>query len=167
MSWPAALINVYEQSGVKINGKGVIDGDGSMWWDKYWTMRREEYEPKGLRWAVDYDCRRPRLIQVYKSSGVTIAGLTLKRAGFWTVHICYSRDVTADGLTIRNHIGGRGPSTDGVDVDRRRACWSRTAYRVQRRCDLSESRARCRWRVNRPTEKVRIVTTRSAQAPRA
>src|SRR5215469_18847403 len=80
-------------------------------------MRREEYEPKGLRWAVDYDCQRPRLIQVYKSNDVKIEGLTLKRAGFWTVHICYSRGVTADGLTIRNNIGGRGPSTDGIGVD--------------------------------------------------
>ena len=34
MTWPAALINVYEQSGVSIFGKGVIDGDGKMWWDK-------------------------------------------------------------------------------------------------------------------------------------
>ena len=43
-----------------------MDGDGKLWWDKYWKMRREEYEPKGLRWAVDYNCQRPRLIQVYK-----------------------------------------------------------------------------------------------------
>src|SRR5580698_9065638 len=54
MRWPAALINVYEQSNVQISGKGTIDGDGKVWWDKYWQMRREEYEPKGLRWAVDY-----------------------------------------------------------------------------------------------------------------
>ena len=76
---------------VKIGGKGTIDGDGKIWWDKYWKMRREEYEPKGLRWAVDYDCQRPRLIQVYKSTDVDLRGLTLKRPGFWTVHICYSR----------------------------------------------------------------------------
>jgi polygalacturonase len=28
MSWPAALINVYEQSDVTISGKGVVDGNG-------------------------------------------------------------------------------------------------------------------------------------------
>jgi len=33
MKWPAALINVYEQSNVKISGKGTIDGDGKIWWD--------------------------------------------------------------------------------------------------------------------------------------
>jgi hypothetical protein len=34
MKWPAALINVYEQSGVKISGQGTIDGDGKIWWDR-------------------------------------------------------------------------------------------------------------------------------------
>jgi hypothetical protein len=46
-------------------------------------MRREEYEPKGLRWAVDYDCQRPRLIQIFKSSNAQVEGVTLKRPGFW------------------------------------------------------------------------------------
>jgi hypothetical protein len=88
MRWPSALINVngYEQSNVKISGRGVIDGEGKPSWDKYWKMRREEYEPKGLRWAVDYDCQRPRLIQIYKSSNIELQDMTLKRPGFWTVH---------------------------------------------------------------------------------
>ncbi len=116
MKWPAALINVYEQSGVKISGQGTLDGDGKIWWDKYWTLRRD-YQPRGLRWAADYDCQRPRLIQIYKSSNVDLQGLQLQRSGFWTVHICYSRQVTVQGVTIRNNIGGKGPSTDGIDVD--------------------------------------------------
>ena len=41
MKWPAALINVYEQSHVKISGKGVIDGEGRIWWDKYWDLRKD------------------------------------------------------------------------------------------------------------------------------
>lgn len=116
MKWPAALLNVYRQHDVKISGKGTVDGDGKIWWDKYWTLRRE-YEPKGLRWAADYDCQRPRLIQIYDSSNVDLTGLTLKRSGFWTVHICYSQHVTVDGVTVRNNEGGRGPSTDGIDID--------------------------------------------------
>ena len=38
---------VYEQSGVKISGKGAIDGDGKIWWDAYWKLRRDDYEPRG------------------------------------------------------------------------------------------------------------------------
>ena len=39
MIWPAALINEYEQSNVTISGKGTVDCDGKVWWDKYWKMR--------------------------------------------------------------------------------------------------------------------------------
>lgn len=41
----------------------------------------------------------------------------MRRAGFWTVHVCYSSDVAIDGLTIRNNEDGHGPSTDGIDID--------------------------------------------------
>lgn len=116
MKWPAALINVYGQSDVKISGKGVIDGDGKFWWDGYWSLRAD-YDKKGLRWAADYDAKRPRLIQIFKSDHVQLEGLMLRRAGFWTVHICYSDTITVDGITIRNNEGGKGPSTDGIDID--------------------------------------------------
>jgi polygalacturonase len=158
MRWPAALINVYEQSNVVISGKGIVDGDGKVWWDKYWKMRKEDYEPKGIRWAADYDCQRPRLIQIYKSSSVKLEGLTLKRSGFWTVHVCYSAKVTVDDVTIRNNEGGHGPSTDGIDLD------SSTELLVQN-CDidcnddaicLKAGRDADGLRVNRPSEKIVI-----------
>jgi polygalacturonase len=158
MKWPAALINVYEQSNVQISGKGAVDGDGKIWWDKYWKMRREQYEPKGIRWAVDYDCPRPRLIQVYKSSNVRLQGLTLKRSGFWTVHVCYSQDVNVDQLTIRNNIGGMGPSTDGIDID---SSANVVVEDNDIECNddaicLKAGRDADGLRVNRPTEKIRI-----------
>ena len=129
MTWPAALVNVYRQKNAKIIGEGVIDGDGKVFWDSYWAMRRD-YDPRDLRWAADYDCRRPRLIHVYESDDVEVSGLELTRSGFWTVHVCYSRQVTVSDLVIRNNIGGRGPSTDGIDID------SSDGVRVER-CDLS------------------------------
>jgi polygalacturonase len=117
MSWPAALVNVYRQKQAAIVGEGTIDGDGKVFWDAYWALRKE-YQPRGLRWASDYDARRPRLVQVFDSSEVKVGGgLLMRRAGFWTVHVCYSNGVTVDGLTIRNNEEGRGPSTDGIDID--------------------------------------------------
>jgi polygalacturonase len=157
MPWPAALINVYQQSGVTISGKGVVDGDGKVFWDSYRKLA-VEYVRRGLRWAADYDCRRPRLIQIYKSANVKLLGLTLKRSGFWTVHICYSQKIVVDGITILNNIGGFGPSTDGVDVD--------SSDHVQvMHCDiqcnddaicLKAGRDADGLRVNRPTENVLI-----------
>jgi polygalacturonase len=157
MQWPAALINVYEQNDVTISGKGVVDGDGKVYWDSYRKLRID-YEPKGLRWAADYDCRRPRLIQIYKSAGVKLQGLTLKRSGFWTVHVCYSRKIVVDGITILNNIGGMGPSTDGVDID------SSDGVEVMH-CDiqcnddaicLKAGRDADGLRVNRPSENIVI-----------
>ncbi|HEY1091881.1 MAG TPA: glycosyl hydrolase family 28 protein, partial [Burkholderiaceae bacterium] len=117
MPWPAALLNVCEQQDVAILGEGCIDGDGKVFWDSYWRLR-EQYEPRGLRWASDYDAQRPRLLQLFRSARVRIGeGLQLRRSGFWTLHCCYSKDITIDGITIRNNEGGHGPSTDGVDID--------------------------------------------------
>lgn len=156
--WPAALINAHDVSNVRIYGKGTIDGAGSMWWDKYWTMRRE-YDPKGLRWVVDYDCKRPRLILIYNASNVKLEGLTLREPGFWTVHICYSTNVVVDGLTIRANLDERvGPSSDGIDID------SSSNVLVQN-CDidcnddnfcLKAGRDADGLRVNRPTYNVVI-----------
>jgi polygalacturonase len=116
LTWPAALINVYKQKNVRIVGDGTIDGDGKVFWDSYWALRRQ-YDPRGLRWAADYDCKRPRLVQIFASEQVELAGPRLRRAGFWTVHVCYSSAVHIADLNIRNNEGGRGPSTDGVDID--------------------------------------------------
>ncbi len=117
MTWPSALINVYQQSHVHIVGNGVIDGNGRVFWEVFFRLRKLD-EPRGMRWAADYDARRPRLMQIFDAGDVTVGGgLKLQRSGFWTVHICYSRKVVVNGVTINNNIDGKGPSTDGVDID--------------------------------------------------
>jgi polygalacturonase len=157
MDWPAGLLNVYQQRGARITGEGLVDGDGKVFWDSYWAMRRD-YDPRDLRWAADYDCRRPRLIHIYDSDEIEVSGLNLARSGFWTVHVCYSRDVKVSDLIVRNNLGGRGPSTDGIDID--------SSERVLvERCDLSVNddalciKAGRDWdglRVARPCREVRI-----------
>lgn len=116
LRWPAALINVLDQSNVAITGEGIVHAQGKPFWDKYWKMR-QEYEKKGLRWIVDYDCKRPRTILISGSLDVTLKGITLKQAGFWTVQLLYSKYITVDGITIQNNVDGSGPSTDGIDID--------------------------------------------------
>jgi len=156
MSWPAALINVRDQQNVKLTGKGTIDGDGPIWWKSYWDLRAT-YEPKGLRWASDYDARRPRLILIQNSSEVQLGGgLLLKRSGFWTVQILYSHDVHVDGIVIRNNEGGKGPSTDGIDIDSSRKILVEHAdidVNDDALC-LKSGRDSDGLRVNRPTEDV-------------
>ena len=154
MTWLAGLINVNDAKNVKISGGGTIDGNGKKWWDKYWNLRKE-YEPKGLRWASDYDAERVRLMVVWKSSDVTLENLSLKRSGFWTVQIVYSDHVTVDKIKISDN---EGPSTDGVDVDS-------SAYVLIQNCDIDNNdddiclkagRDYDGLRVARPTEYVFI-----------
>jgi polygalacturonase len=158
MVWPAALINVYKQSHASIEGRGTIDGDGKIFWDSYWALRKR-YDSQGLRWAADYDAQRPRLIQIFESNDVELGGgLTLKRSGFWTVHICYSTEVRVHEITIRNNVGGRGPSTDGVDIDSSRHILVEHAdisVNDDALC-LKAGRDADGLRVNRPTEDVVI-----------
>lgn len=155
MDWPAALINVNGQRNVKISGGGTIDGRGEKWWAKYWKLRREDYEPRGLRWASDYDAERVRLMVVWKSSDVTVENLKLKRSGFWTVQLVYSDHVTVDGVRISDN---KGPSTDGVDIDS-------SDHVLVQNCDIDNNdddiclkagRDSDGLRVNRPTEYVVI-----------
>src|SRR3984957_10261311 len=156
MTWPSALVNVRDQHHVTITGKGTIDGDGPIWWKSYWDLRAV-YEPKGLRWASDYDARRPRLILLQSSSDIRLGGgLLLKRSGFWTGQVLYSEHVTIDEVIIRNNEGGKGPSTDGIDIDSSRKVLVEHAdidVNDDALC-LKAGRDSDGLRVNRPTEDI-------------
>ncbi|MBW8748275.1 MAG: glycoside hydrolase family 28 protein [Acidobacteria bacterium] len=158
MTWPAALINVYQEHNAAITGEGTVDGDGKVWWDGYWALRKED-DPKGLRWAADYDAKRPRLIVIYDSHDVKLGGgLLLKRPGFWTVQVVYSHDVLVDGVIVRANEGGHGPSTDGVDIDSSRKVTVAHAD-IENNDDaicLKAGRDADGLRVNRPTEDIII-----------
>lgn len=123
MYWPAALINIYKQKNVRITGKGTIDGNGKYWWDKFWGDPPRsggmypDYVARGLRWAVDYDCKRVRGIVAYESEDIVLKDFTMMRSGFWTVTFTYCHRGYAEGLIIRNNIDGFGPSSDGINTD--------------------------------------------------
>jgi polygalacturonase len=157
MKWPAALINIIGQVKVAITGKGLVNAQGKPFWDIYRKMRAE-YDPKDLRWIVDYDAKRPRTLLVSNSTDITIKDITLQQAGFWTVQLLYSKQITVDGITIRNNVDGHGPSTDGIDIDS-------SSWVLIQNCDIDCNdddfclKAGRDWdglRVNRPTEYVVI-----------
>lgn len=157
MKWPAALINVIGETNAAVTGTGAINGRGKFCWDKYWAMRKE-YEAKGMRWAVDYDSKRARTILVQNSTDVSLTGVTIRNAGFWTVQLLYSSFITVNSIVIRNNEDGKGPSTDGIDID------SSTWVLIEK-CDIDCNddnfclKAGRDWdglRVNKPTEYVVI-----------
>lgn len=163
MEWPAALINVYREKNVRISGKGMIDGNGKYWWDKFWGDPPQsggmykDYVNRGLRWAVDFDCKRVRALVVYESEEVVVQDVNIYRSGFWTISLTYSDQVHVDGVTIRNNFDGHfGPSSDGINTDSGRNI-------LVENCDidcnddnlcLKAGRDADGLRVNRPTERV-------------
>jgi hypothetical protein len=163
MKWPAALINVYREQNVRISGNGILDGNGKYWWDKFWGDppmsggMYKDYIKRGLRWAVDYDCKRVRALVVYESQEVVIQDINIHRSGFWTISLTYSDQVHVDGVTIRNNFDGHfGPSSDGINTDSGRNI-------LVENCDidcnddnlcLKAGKDADGLRVNRPTERV-------------
>ncbi|WP_229807702.1 glycoside hydrolase family 28 protein [Asticcacaulis endophyticus] len=168
LSWPSALLNVYGQSDIKIYGEGTIDGNGKVFWERFNSIRYD-YEARGLRWAADYDAKRPRLIQIYDSERIELGGgLMLTRSGFWTVQVVYSNNVKVSGIIVRNNVDGKGPSTDGVDIDSSHTVLVENAD-IDANDDalcLKAGRDADGLRVNRPTENVviRNSTVRTAYA---
>ena len=119
MEWPSGVLNILGKQNVKITGHGIVDGEGPYWWNKYWGKDRKGgmrgvYEPKGLRWCVDYDCKRLRNVVVMNSENIVLSDFESTRSGFWNVHVCYSSNVLVTGLYIFDNMG---PSTDGIDID--------------------------------------------------
>ncbi|EOX8713047.1 glycoside hydrolase family 28 protein [Enterobacter hormaechei] len=119
MRWPAGIINIIDCENVSITGTGTIDGQGAIWWQRYWGDGERsgmvgDYSARGLRWVVDYDCQRPRNILVFESQSILLRDFTSRESGFWNMHLCYSRHIAVEGVQISNSAG---PSTDGIDVD--------------------------------------------------
>jgi polygalacturonase len=62
----------------------------------------QTYAAQGLRWVVDYDCQRPRNLVVYESDTILLQDFTSRESGFWNLHLCYSRRLRVQNLTIAN-----------------------------------------------------------------
>ena len=112
--WRLALVNAEKIDGVRITGKGKLDGNGVKFWQAFWKRREEN--PR----CTNLEVERPRLIFIDRCNDVRIEGVALQDSGFWNLHLYRCRNVAIEGLsiTIPSAVNGlRGPSTDGIDVD--------------------------------------------------
>lgn len=107
-----ALINVEGVRGFTLCGKGTIDGNGLRSWKAFWLRRR--WNPK----CTNKDEQRPRLLYISDSTDVTIAGLTLQNAHFWTTHLYRCQRVKYLNCRITSPAEPvKAPSTDAIDID--------------------------------------------------
>ncbi len=108
----AALINADRADGFTLSGKGTVDGNGLKAWKAFWLRR--DWNPQ----CTNKDEQRPRLICISNSSGVTVAGVRLQNAQFWTCHLYRCSRVRVLGCSIYSpYEPVKAPSTDAIDLD--------------------------------------------------
>lgn len=108
----AALINADGVDGFTMCGPGTIDGNGLKSWKAFWLRR--QWNPQ----CTNKDEQRPRLVYISNSSNVTVAGLHLQNAHFWTNHIYRSHHVKYLNCRIYSPAAPvKAPSTDAIDID--------------------------------------------------
>lgn len=95
-----AFLNFDDSEGVKVYGKGTVNGRGREW---------KNYENKDGHWG------KPRMICFTNCPGGSIKELKLIDQASWCVHILYTDGFLVDGLHI--DVTGYIPSSDGVDID--------------------------------------------------
>jgi polygalacturonase len=97
----APLIGGHGLSNIAVAGRGMVDGCGQGWWQRYFAG------------TLDYP--RPRLISFDGCSNVLVEGLTITQSPSWSIHPLRCDNVTLKGLTILNPPDS--PNTDGLDLD--------------------------------------------------
>lgn len=108
----SALINVDGLDGFTLTGPGIIDGNGSPYWQAFRTRRT--WNPQ----CTNKDEQRPRLVHVSNSKNIMIAQATLQNSPFWTCHIYKTDHIKLLGLRIFSPIAPiRSASADGIDLD--------------------------------------------------
>jgi polygalacturonase len=117
----SSMLTGHDLKNVTISGSGTLDGQGEVWWDAHFKtneMRkelglegREPDNPEGapLTWP------RPRIINLYRCTGVVIRDLTILDSPAWTVHTVYCQNVLVDNISIIQPY--ESPNTDGINPE--------------------------------------------------
>ena len=100
------FVAAVDAKNVAIEGKGIIDGQGSALKEKHiLTDTRSESK----RWG-----ERPFLLRIIRCQNVRVDGITLKYSASWTSHYAQSKDVVIKNVKILS----RGVAhNDGIDID--------------------------------------------------
>jgi len=122
------------QQDVAIEGRGIIDGNGSVWWSLFREKQAAgQYEPEsetekalamlnqgyggqpGGGGGRGTQFLRPPAIQFFKCRNVKIRNITVINSPFWSIHPVYCENLEITGVTVRNPPDA--PNTDGIDID--------------------------------------------------
>ena len=94
-----SLLNLDHCDHFRLTGPGMLDGNGAA----YWNARL----PLG----------RPRLAEICNSKDVMVSGVRFTNSPSWNLHLYNCRDSVVENCRFEISPKGKGPSTDGVDID--------------------------------------------------
>lgn len=101
-----ALILALDAKNIGIEGEGSINGQGSKLKEQQLLT---DLRPESQRWG-----RRPFLLRIVRSNGISVKGVTLLYSAAWTSHYFQSQNITIENVKILS----RGVAhNDGIDID--------------------------------------------------
>jgi polygalacturonase len=89
---------------ITIKGKGVIDGNGAVWWEEAEKARQK---------VSGYTLPRPNLFALQRCRNVKLAGITLQNSPKFHFVPSECEEVMVDGVTVL--APERAANTDGID----------------------------------------------------
>jgi polygalacturonase len=116
----APLIDAHDAQDVIIAGRGTIDGQGQIWWQRLdWAEPKKgmpgAITPVQVSEAAKLAHGRPQLIRLVRCRDVLIAGITLRDSPEWNIHPLFCANVRVDEVTIVAPPSSH--NTDGIDPE--------------------------------------------------
>lgn len=108
-------------SNIAITGKGIIEGQGDLWWKKndmnstyaLYEMARNDIPVNKRDLTKNGLFLRPSFIEFVNSDSILLEDFTIKDSPFWTIHPLYSKNIIIRGVNINTN----GLNTDGIAID--------------------------------------------------
>ncbi|KAL5540625.1 hypothetical protein UlMin_043200 [Ulmus minor] len=117
-SWGSGLLQWIEFSklqGITVKGKGIIDGQGSVWWNDSPTDNpTDELTDLNESDSGKMPGTKPTALRFYGSNGVTVTGITIQNSP--QTHLKFDACTNVQVSSIAISSPGDSPNTDGIHL---------------------------------------------------
>ncbi|XP_062104793.1 polygalacturonase At1g48100 [Humulus lupulus] len=118
-SWSSGLlqwIDFTKLERITIKGKGVIDGQGSVWWNDSPTYNPTEDLEESKSGKMQGT--KPTALRFYGSNGVTVTGITIQNSP--QTHLKFDDCTNVQVFSVSVSSPGDSPNTDGIHLQNSR-----------------------------------------------
>ena len=109
---PYHLVIIDSAENVRIEGPGIIDGNGETFWQDY--EKDAQGNMVAPRWIMAKEKKVSPLIEVVNSRDIRVKDIHIKTGGGWNLHFHNCERIVVDGIQIVNNL--YSPNSDGIDI---------------------------------------------------